>query len=156
MLFLGDVVYARMLNKRAVTLNSGKLRKTSLKGVPPYTRINRSRLFTKRESYTPFNFLNDDIFLSALLRTGNTFFRHVGGGMTPGATVTIKAFYFRMFSHAVIACSFISTALLVLRLPARSLVPNLREHRSSVSSLKQAAMHDPLSNCQRENGESPH
>jgi hypothetical protein len=100
--------------------------------------------------HTPFGFLNvdtDDIFcqlcfgLQCHLGTGNAFSRHVGGGMTPRATVIIEAFPFRMFSHAVIACSFISTAFLVLRLPAWFLVPNLREHRSSVSSLKQAAMH---------------
>lgn len=58
--------------------------------------------------------------------------------LTPGVTVIVETFPFRMFARAVIVCSFTSTTILVLRLP--SWFPGATLKRASVECLK--AGHD--------------
>lgn len=59
-------------------------------------------------------------------------------GMTPGGTVIMETFPFRMFRYAVMTCSFISIILPVLRLP--TWFPGAAFKRASVECLE--AGHD--------------
>ena len=58
--------------------------------------------------------------------------------VTPGGTVIMETFPFRMFADTMTACSFTSTTILVLRLP--SWFPGATFKRASVECLK--AGHD--------------
>lgn len=58
--------------------------------------------------------------------------------LTPGNTVAIETFPFRMFTHSMMACGYISTEILVLRLP--SWLPGATFKRASVKCLN--AAHD--------------
>ncbi|KAG0697089.1 cytochrome P450 [Suillus ampliporus] len=44
---VSDIIYARLLNKPVIVISSEEVRKTSLKGVPKYIRIDPSQLFMK-------------------------------------------------------------------------------------------------------------
>jgi hypothetical protein len=58
--------------------------------------------------------------------------------LTPGTTVVMEMFPFRMFTHSIVACGHISTVILVLRLP--SWFPGATFKRASMKCLN--AGHD--------------
>ena len=82
----------------------------------------------------------------------------VVAGLSPVAIVVLEVFPFRMFTHAVFACSQISLTLLLLSLTAAYLVSRCYVQASvtRMSPGRSRCEGDPLPTYQREDGESHH
>ncbi|KAG2041576.1 cytochrome P450 [Suillus americanus] len=201
----GDIIYARLLNKPVIVINSEEIAKDLFEGrstiysdkpqsivyepfasdfnvgLMPYGdrwRLHR-RMFHQafRQAEIPtyhasqlrsahkmlFNFLQDpgnypshvkmfsaSFILSivydyeatakddSIFHVMDKYIKLIVEALTPGATVVMETFPFRMFTYPTIACGYISTAVLVLQLP--SWFPGAKFKRASLECLK--AAHD--------------